>query len=66
VEILKDAIFVQWLVACLFSVVVWMFGRAVISFEKSIKDLYEKYASTDARLARIEAIHSVKGCDGRI
>jgi len=46
--------------------VVWMFGRAVISFEKSIKDLYEKYASTDARLARIEAIHSVKGCNGRI
>lgn len=62
-EILKDINFVQALIAVLLVYVAWTFRQALADFKGSIKDLYEKYNDVGTRVARVETIHSIKGCD---
>ncbi len=62
-EILKDSVLVQALITILLAYVAWTWRRALSKFETSITDLYEKYGNHDSRIARVETVHDLKGCD---
>lgn len=64
-QLLKDVNLdlIQWILGTLLVYVGFTVRRAINGFETSIKDLYKKYDHVDGRVARVETVHEIKGCD---
>lgn len=63
IQALRDSGLVQVIITCLAVYAAWSFREGVKDIKGALKDLYDKYGGLDRRVARVETVQEVNGCD---